>query len=1029
MKFFNGYKLYLGFLLVIFLGVFLTNFPFGSYMTGWDNLHPEFNFALNFKRGIESVWQFNQGVGTFGGHGYAATLPHTFVLFLMSLILPDMYLRSTFTFLMLLLGSTGVFFFMRNILKKEKESVKNISSLAAAVFYMLNFATVQNFYIQLEAFIIHFAALPWLFYSIINYLEKNSLKNFSIFLTISLFASAQGFIPPLFFVYILVLSVFLSIYTLTKKTFSAFKNAVLIFAVTLLANLYWLLPVIFYSLFRSEVYLSAYINLSSTENFILKNQLYGNMGNLSILRGFISKAIDSNGQETFFIFAPWIEHLNLKAIKVVGYLLFGISLLGLVTAILKKRMTYRWFILAGFIITFALLATDTFPFNYLTQLMQQIPVLKQAFRVAFTKFSISVSLFYAITFGLGVFGIISFINRINKNSLRQYLIGFVTMLILSGILFFSFPIFKGNFIYERTRIDIPQSYFQLFDFFKEQKPSERIANLPQGWNWGWSVYDWPASPESSLGGGYSGSGFLWYGIEQPIMDRSFDVWGSANESYYWELTHAIYSEKYDLLDKIFNKYRVKWVVFDKNIIPYTNAKGFIFRDELEKYLDTSSNYTLVKTLKSDNAKDIKIYEVKTYDNFSLNNLKSINPDYKYTMLDQATTDYGNYYTDNKTVVYYPFRNLFSNKTIDKDYLGKNDITIEETEASLTLKAKIPDEYINALISSKEISEEDKASLLSITKEGNIVSVRTSKHSGNSYDSRLDSFFTNHKANNCEWSKEADGNFSQKIVEENILRFRSINSENCYSIALDNLPQRYGYLIDIKSRNITGRSLQFALINEDSKKAEIEYGLTKNTEFTNNYLFMPSMKRYGIGYSIIFNNISIGKNESINDLKQVNVYPIPYELISSIKLSLEDNLNTNIITNDAAYDDAWAAYIVPEENFINKALPFINGQKIEKHVKLNGWANGWDVDSSKFKVQNSKLVIVFMPQYLEYLGLILAGIPIAILLALFTKYFMPQTLNRINKLNSFFEKKAEFFKLKIAETHRNSNVKENNEFSI
>jgi len=153
-------------------------------------------------------------------------------------------------------------------------------------------------------------------------------------------------------------------------------------------------------------------------------------------------------------------------------------------------------VLAGFGISFALLATDTFPFNYLTQLMQQIPVLKQAFRVAFTKFSISVSFFYAIAFGFGVFGIISSINRINKNNLRQYLIGFVIMLILSSLIIFSLPIFKGNFIYERTKINIPESYFELISFFNKQDKSERIANLPQGWNWGWSVYDW----------GYSGSG-------------------------------------------------------------------------------------------------------------------------------------------------------------------------------------------------------------------------------------------------------------------------------------------------------------------------------------------------------------------------------------------------------------------------------------------------------------------------------------------------------------------------------------------
>ena len=42
---------------------------------------------------------------------------------------------------------------------------------------------------------------------------------------------------------------------------------------------------------------------------------------------------------------------------------------------------------------------------------------------------------------------------------------------------------------------------------------------------GWNYYDW----------GYRGSGFLWYGIKQPILDRAFDVWDKSSEKYYEEI--------------------------------------------------------------------------------------------------------------------------------------------------------------------------------------------------------------------------------------------------------------------------------------------------------------------------------------------------------------------------------------------------------------------------------------------------------------------------------------------------------------
>src|ERR1035437_5659126 len=149
----KSFALCIGIIFAIFIAVFITNFPFHSWLTGWDNLHPEFNFPLNFTRALSSVWQDNQGLGTFGGHGYAATLPHTLTIFLMSLVVPLQYLRSVFTFLMLLIGSLGTFFLIRKILTDKTEAIMNGSALIGSLFYMLNLATIQQFYIQLEAFI------------------------------------------------------------------------------------------------------------------------------------------------------------------------------------------------------------------------------------------------------------------------------------------------------------------------------------------------------------------------------------------------------------------------------------------------------------------------------------------------------------------------------------------------------------------------------------------------------------------------------------------------------------------------------------------------------------------------------------------------------------------------------------------------------------------------------------------------------------------------------------------------------------
>ena len=97
------------------------------------------------------------------------------------------------------------------------------------------------------------------------------------------------------------------------------------------------------------------------------------------------------------------------------------------------------------------------------------------------------------------------------------------------------------------RKSIPKDYSDLFGFFKKQNPNGRIANLPQGSFWGWTNYRF----------GIKGSGFIWYGIKQPILDRAFDVWNLKNEQYYWELSTALQKKNPTELNKIFQKYLIE----------------------------------------------------------------------------------------------------------------------------------------------------------------------------------------------------------------------------------------------------------------------------------------------------------------------------------------------------------------------------------------------------------------------------------------------------------------------------------------
>ncbi len=85
----------------------LINFPWGKQLIGWDNLLPEFNLSTNIERAIFGVWQEHQGLGHVGGHGYAATLPHSLAIALLRLIFPVYSVRAILNLSMLLVGSLG----------------------------------------------------------------------------------------------------------------------------------------------------------------------------------------------------------------------------------------------------------------------------------------------------------------------------------------------------------------------------------------------------------------------------------------------------------------------------------------------------------------------------------------------------------------------------------------------------------------------------------------------------------------------------------------------------------------------------------------------------------------------------------------------------------------------------------------------------------------------------------------------------------------------------------------------------------
>lgn len=982
--------IHLSLLFAIFAFLLLTNFPFTSGYTGWDNVHPEYNFWLNFKRAFDSVWQMNQGTGTYGGHGYAATLPHTIVMWLISWIIPVKYLRAVFTFLTLIVGSVGVFCLSERLLEDKPYSLRQKAALAAGLFYMLNLATLQNYYIQLEAFIIHFAALPWLILTLLACLRSFTRRNLLIFAVIGFFASAQGFIPPLFFVYVLVLGFFLGIYCLYNLHWKSFVKAFILFAITILINAYWFFPVVYYSFTRSGMYLNAYNNLLSTNDFILKNRKFGGIEDVSLLRGFYFETIDQTERGTIYsIFDHLKYHILEPQVAAIGYAIFIVIVIGAGVLIWQKKRYEHTATFASLIFTFTFLATNTFPFGQLSQLLQEIPILKQAFRVAFTKLGISVGFFFALALGVGVYYLLEKISKLRWSMLRSGAIySFIGAYIL-GQMYFSFPVFSGKLLYDRTKINLPKMYWQMFDFFKKVPSDQRIANFPQGWNWGWTAYTW----------NYSGSGFLWYGIEQPIMDRAFDTWGKYNENYYWEISYAIYSKKFSLIPDIMEKYNVSWLMLDENVIPYPNADDSDYTSDFISFIEHSPKFTLAQTFNSDDekVKPIRIFKVnltnqpqKSIIISSLKEYKNIQPDYNFTQFDAAYSQNGAYYSEpsKEAAIYYPFRSLFTNRKP-----SELNVQIKDSTDAITFSAPVPAKYKKYTVVVPDSSPEASLSA-GIRIPGDIqyeinddsISFTIPKaYIPQVYTNKNDKYFYDRVANNCQPTSDPTQLFEQFINDNTYLRFRSQNSENCYTIGLDEMSQAKSYLIKIIHRNIQGQDLRFNLFNKVSKKADIDMVLSPYKDFSNDYVIVPPMTSDAKGYAFTFNNISAEPSLTINDLKEVTMYDLPYFYLADIRMENPNpisSVNRDLVTFTQSQDAGWKLYSMPSSRtgvygFMTVLFPDLFATKENERVFVNDWSNGWIVPQKNDVIYFVK----FSPQILQVIGYICLILTFIVLLVI------------------------------------------------
>ena len=558
--------------LLLGLAFFISfkNFIPGTWLSGWDNLHPEFNLWLNIQRSLSAVWQEYQGLGLLGGMGHASDLPRQLILALFSIVVPTHLLRYLWVFLMLALGPLGVYFLAKRVISLNRGILASFIAFVAGAFYLRNLATVQYFYTPYEAFVSFYGFVPWLIFAAIDFLKDGGKKKLLTFFGISIISTPAFYVQTLFVVYIAILFVFVFEYVLRNKTLGIKRSLNLLLAVGA-ANAFWILPVLYFSLSGSGVLEASKINTFATPETQLMNADFGALKDTSLLKGFWFNYLDLSQAGRFeFLMPVWRDHLSEFGVMLAGWVIFVASFIGVLISIFRKTLLWRFSFLAVFLLCLFMLASINPPFGFIFSFLgERLPLFGQMFRSVFTKWSGPAALIYSLGLALLLDGLWGFLRVYKKTAAAL-----VGVSILGLTLIPVFPVFEGELIMKQGRIEIPSSYFNLFKFFDSQPSQARVAFYPIQTFWGWNFYDW----------GARGSGFLWYGIKQPIVDRAFDVWSSYNESFYHELTRAVYGKDREAVKSVLDKYDINYVLIDKSVTIPLQGKEILMVPEMEEML-------------------------------------------------------------------------------------------------------------------------------------------------------------------------------------------------------------------------------------------------------------------------------------------------------------------------------------------------------------------------------------------------------------------------------------------------------------
>lgn len=623
----------------------LRSFTPGTFLTGWDTLHPEFNFELSINRAIFGAWRSDQGLGSIAVHSHMADLPRIIQLYLTSFVLPIETLRYSYVLLSLFIGTLGAFYFFKHFF-----SGKIYQSLFGALFYLLNLATLQSYAMPFEMFQAMFAYLPWILLFINKYIKKGGSVNLFILFMLSFLASPMAYAATQFYAFFGYALLFVLGLVLVLRSRLSIRRALLSLAIILSANSYWLFHNIYTVVTKSSEVSLSEINRSFSEEAFLQNRAYGDVQSVLQLKNHLYswQSYDFSQKEFVPSMSFWGETDRYELVAFGGIAVFVMA----ISLLLTKKYKLDAFILPTVLALFFIVNQNP-PFESIYQFLRNnLSLIEEGFRMPFTKFSNLLAFSYSYYLVLGLVYISKFSKKVSA---------ILTSLAIAVLISVSTPIFSNGIISPVVKVNIPNYYFDSFEYLNRN--ASRVLVLPFTNQWGWTYNSW----------GYQGSGFVWFGSNNQFLVRDFDRWNPRNEVLYKKFANSLLESDYSTFKALVYEYKIDNLYFDNSIIDPGNS-NFSSKKVYEKLVEIYGKPQEFGEVKIFNTIDANENSNGVYVSF-------VNYDSRFSQLNPGV---GEKYIQSDTGIFYPFVNLDDRSSIE----------IDKKDNGLIISADSPKAYSN-----------------------------------------------------------------------------------------------------------------------------------------------------------------------------------------------------------------------------------------------------------------------------------------------------------------------------------------------